>query len=166
MRTFKDLTKEEKVSQGVYAVHIVDCDINYVVVGSGFLGTRMSGNASKLRRGVHDNSRLQNLYNKEGTKCFVEALDTLLETKEYARELESKYVNYMKSLDGVVVLNDDSKLYVEKDFKQILKPDDVREIRKLIAEDKLTQKAIGNLYGVGAAQIHRIKIGKAHKKVI
>lgn len=166
MREKINLTKAEKEAEGVYCVHVVDRekDINFVYFGSGHLASRISGNKSKLRRNCHDNPILQQAYNKF-QNCYVETIATLCPDKETARKIEKEHIEYFKLLDGVIVCNDDSRIYVEKDFKQILTPDQVKEIRILLDEERLTQKEIGQRYGVGAAQISKIKTGRAHAGV-
>lgn len=150
------MKKELRKSQGVYAVHVVENDVNYVYIGSGLLGDRVSGNPSKLRRNKHDNKQLQEVYNRV-LDCKVEILQ-VCKTKEEARELENDYVEYYKRLEGVVVCNQYPAV-TTKEYRVVLNKEKVIEIKHLLQEEKMKNKEIAELYGVTDSVISKIKTG-------
>lgn len=92
----KEINKE---TRGVYAVWVG----NYVYVGSGKLKDRVSGNASKLRRGVHSNKRLQKAYNELG-ELNIEIL-SIDDSDIKARESEQFFIDYLHTVDDIIVVN-------------------------------------------------------------
>jgi len=163
----KSTANYSKEQQGAYVVHVVnkENDINYVYVGSGFLADRVSGNPSKLRRNQHENPTLQEAYNKF-LNCYVEVSDDYIcNNKKEARELEDEVIKHFKMVDGVIVCND-AKPHVEKQYKRVLDAEKVCEIRILIEEGKLKQYEIAAMYGVEPAEISKIKTGRRWVNVI
>ncbi|WP_160678729.1 hypothetical protein [Clostridium sp. C8-1-8] len=134
--------------QVVYAIWVKD----FVYIGSGYY-ERLSGNLSKVKRGVHANKELQDAYN---IHQFVklEILEHDIETDLEARDLENFYMDYFKKIDGVVVCNK-VKAYVSN-YKRSLDPEDVIKIRELINEGKKNGE-LAELYNVSATQISRIR---------
>ena len=157
-RSTYDFSKEQ---QGAYIVHVIDRenDINYSYVGSGYLKDRISGNQSKLRRNKHENPILQEAYNKF-QNCYIEVPDDYIcKSKKEARELEDELIKHFKMVDGYIVCND-AKPHVEKQYKRVLDPEKVSEIKVLLAEEKLKQYEIAAMYGVEPAEISKIKTGR------
>lgn len=151
------MDKNLKNKQGVYAVIITDkcTDTDYTYIGRGKLGDRVSGNASKLRRGVHDNKQLQDAYKKfNNVKCDI--LQVCVD-EESARDIENEYIEYFKKLDGVVVCNK-YKAVTSQPYSIKLDEDKVKQIRQLIADGK-SNKEISEIYGVVSCQISKIKTG-------
>lgn len=99
--------KETEITKdmvGVYAVYTGE-NFNYIYIGSGKLADRISGNASKLRRNVHANKRLQQAYNNmENPECKIEVIG-VCDTDEEARMLEQDFINYANKIDGLIVCN-------------------------------------------------------------
>lgn len=161
MKMEKDIRRE----QGVYAVHVVDgdSDVNYVYIGSGFLGDRVVGNTSKLRRNVHSNRELQEMYNKFGN-VKVEVLEVCSSKKE-AREVENDYIEYFKMLDGVVVCNKYVAYVPTKKYKRKLNENDVIDIHEMLNEGKRNSE-IAKQYDVDPSTISRIKNGIRWQSVV
>lgn len=155
VKNVKRVEKGLRRKQGVYAIWVGDC----VYVGSGYLGDRISGNYSKLRRGVHGNRMLQEAYNNANDKENVIKNEILqvCEDEVEAREMENYYIEYFRKVDGVIVCSK-YKAVVNKPYKRALKPEDVLEIRKLIKEG-VKAKDLAQKYGVTECQISRIKCG-------
>jgi ABC-type iron transport system FetAB ATPase subunit len=150
------MKKELRESQGVYAVHVIENEVNYVLIGSGLLGDRISGNPSKLRKNKHDCKELQKIYNRVNN-VRMEILQ-VCESKEEARALENDYMEYYRRIEGVVVLNKYPAVVMEKEYKLVLDEEKVREI-KLLLKDGKRNKDIAILYGVTDSVISKIKTG-------
>ncbi|MCB2354353.1 hypothetical protein [Clostridium estertheticum] len=150
------MKKELRESQGVYATHVVEGEINYVLIASGTLGDRLSGNPSKLRRGVHHCKELQKVYDRTNI-VKMEILQVCLSAKE-ARDLENDYMDFYKKLEGVVVLNKYPAV-CSKEYKRILNKVKVIEIKMLLAEGKMKNKDIAAEYGCDSSLISKIKTG-------
>jgi hypothetical protein len=151
------MKKELRKKQGVYAVHVNLGKIDYVYIGSGKLGDRISGNVSKLKRNVHANKQLQNAYNQI-RDCKVEVLQ-VCETKEEARELENDYIDYYSKIEGVVICNVYNAYCIQKQYQQKLDVKKVKEIKELLVNGKLQNKKIAEMYNVDPSVISKIKTG-------
>ncbi|MBW9154875.1 hypothetical protein [Clostridium tagluense] len=151
------MKRELRESQGVYAVHVIENEVNYVYIGSGKIGDRLSGNISKLKRNVHANKQLQTIYNKIG-ECKIEVLD-YAEDEIEARGLENDYIDYYRKIEGAVVLNKAKAVVIFKSYKKILNVESVKEIKKLLQEGKLKQSVIAEMFNVKQCQISKIKTG-------
>lgn len=148
------IEKDIREKQGVYAVHVGD----YVLyIGSGKLGDRITGNISKLQRGVHANKQLQDAYNKI-QNVRVEVIDVCKNRTE-ARNLENIYIDYYKKIDGVIVTNKYNAYVINKKYEIKLNKEKVEEIRELIKQGK-RNKDIAKIYNVDPSVISRIKTGK------
>lgn len=156
---YEGINKEKQL---VYAVWIEDGNSSYVYVGSGFY-ERLSGNGSKLRRGVHDNRILQDAYNKIG-EYKIEIIYYNLDSRAIARDIEDEYKEHYKNLDGVIVCNH-NLIYVEPEYKRKLCEDDVLIIRDLIKQGK-SNKEICEIYNISSSLVSRIKTGKRWGKCI
>ncbi len=151
------MDKNLRNEQGVYAVIVTDknTDTDYMYIGSGKLGDRISGNASKLRRGVHENRELQAAYNSfNNVKCDI--LQVCVD-EESARDTENEYIEYFKKVDGVIICNK-YKAVTSQPYRIKLDEDKVRQIRQLIADGK-SNKEIAEYYGVANCEISKIKTG-------
>ncbi len=157
------LLKGIRDNQGVYAVHVIVEEVNYVYIGSGKLGDRVVGNGGKLRRNTHANKLLQEKYNivKE---LKIEILD-ICKCSEEARELENFWMEYYRKLDGVVVCNKYKSVNTKK-YELKLDVEKVLEIKQLLAEGKMKGKEIAELYGVHQCEISKIKMGKRWANVV
>jgi hypothetical protein len=134
--------------QLVYAIWVED----FVYIGSGFY-ERLSGNVSKVKRGVHANKQLQDAYKKHNN-VKIEILEHDIETDIEARDLENFYIDYFKKIDEVVVCN---KVKAFKcNYKRSLTPEDVKKIRELISEGKKNGE-LAEMYNVSSTQISRIR---------
>jgi len=157
------MKKELRFSQGVYACHVIIGEINYIQIGSGVLGDRMSGNPSKLKRGVHDCKQLQAMYNKVG-ECKMEILE-ICESIEEARDKENDYMNFYRRIEGVVVCNKYKAVTMEREYKRVLNEEKVKEIKILLSEGKIKNKDIAIIYGVKECTISKIKNGSSWSSV-
>ncbi|MCF8020987.1 MAG: hypothetical protein K9L62_16535 [Vallitaleaceae bacterium] len=158
----KEYNKTMRTNQGAYAVHVVDevNDINYIYIGSGFLGDRVSGNVSKLKRVGHANKKLQDAYNKFGNVKveILDVIDRCENEKIVARESEADWIKHFRRVDGVVVCNTDKPTVTSEPYARKLDEYKVREIKaRLTSGEKL--KDIANYYGVKVALISKIKTG-------
>jgi|GEM_PF-1798953 len=150
------MKKDVRTKQGVYVCHVIDGEINFVQIGSGVLGDRISGNPSKLKRGVHDSKELQAIYNKVG-ECKMEILE-VCESIEEARSKENDYMDYYRRIEGVVVLNKYPAVTTKK-YVIVLNEEKVKEIKLLLREGKMKNKDIAIIYGVKDSVISKIKTG-------
>lgn len=148
--------KNMRNEQGVYNVIINDGDTMYCYLGSGFLYDRVSGNCSKLHRGVHSNKALQDAYNRT-KNCKVEVLEVCDGMKE-ARIAENEYIKHFSRIDDVVVCNKYPAVVNQKPYKRMLDENKVKEIKVLLADGKRI-KDVAVLYGVSGTLISRIKHG-------
>jgi len=157
------MKKELRESQGVYACHVIDVEINYVQIGSGLLGDRMSGNPSKLKMNKHDCKELQKIYNKVRV-CRMEILEVCDSIGE-ARGKENDYMDYYRRIEGVVVFNKYPAVVMEKPYKRVLNEEKVLEIKILLNEKIMKNKDIAIIYGVTDSVISKIKTGLRWSKV-
>ncbi|MBW9170761.1 hypothetical protein K2F43_06015 [Clostridium estertheticum] len=150
--------------QITYAVHIIlkDGVTTYVYLGSGDW-SRKSGNASKLKRNVHDNKMLQNAYNQEGSEMKFEILGVCVDKVE-ARGIENDYMRHFRMIDDIIVCNIYDAV-TTKPYKKVLNESLVKEIKILLIEGKLSNNQIAKDYGVSPCQISKIKCGNEWKNV-
>lgn len=157
MKNTNNTNNNLKNKQGVYAVWVGD----FVYIGSGNLGDRISGNNSKLKRGVHANKKLQQAYNKI-QDIKIEVLD-LCKDKEEARSLENTWIKHFKRIDDVIVCNR-YNAYVSKEYKRKLNENDVVEIKKMLDEG-VKNKDIAEKFNVHTTMISRIKTKKRYSNI-
>lgn len=152
--------------QGVYAVHVVDQenDINYIYIGSGALGSRISGNISKLKHGTHDCKVLQEKYS-QFDNVKVEVLQ-ICENDEMARMDEQDWVNYYKKIDGCIILNKRRTFINKEHYSYKLNEDDVRNIRVLYKNSKVSKEDIIKEYGISYSHLSNIIHYRKWKDVV
>jgi len=158
----KEYDKSMRTNQGAYAVHVVDeaNDINYIYIGSGFLGDRKSGNISKVQLGNHDNKKLQAAYNKFGNVKveILDVIDRCENEKILAIESEGVWIKHFRRVDGFVVCNTDKPTVTSEPYARKLDEGKVRVIKvRLVNGDK--PKDIADDYGVKVAMISKINTG-------
>lgn len=141
-----------KSKQLVYVVWVGD----YCYCGSGKY-ERLSGNTSKLRRGVHANSKLQEAYNNI-KDLKIEVLEFNIEDDITARDLENQYMEHFRKIDGVIICNK-YPACVNKRYERKLDANSVANIRKLISEGKSNME-IANMFNVNESTISRVKTGR------
>ncbi|SHJ65311.1 hypothetical protein SAMN02745248_00595 [Hathewaya proteolytica DSM 3090] len=157
-------------NEGVYAIHVVDAesDTNYVYIGSGYLGDRLSGNISKLKRNVHDCKVLQEKYN-QFQNVKVEVLEVLGRSENetlFARDIEQDWIDYYRRIDGCVVLNKRRTFVNKKPYSYKLTEDDVREIRALYKNSKVSKEDIIKEYGISYSHLGNIIHYRKWKDVV
>ncbi|MBZ9635517.1 hypothetical protein [Clostridium sp. FP1] len=138
--------------QIVYAVHVGD----YIYVGSGKY-ERLSGNISKVKRGVHSNKQFQDAYNSI-LDIKLEILESNIDTDVEARDLENEWMQHYRQIEGVIVCNIAKAVVTTKEYKLILDEEKVIKIKLLLKEGK-RNKDIAEIYGVKDCTISKIKTG-------
>lgn len=84
-------------------IYIIKCNANNkVYIGQSInLKNRLSGHRYQLKKGIHENSHLQNAFNKYGEKCFNYDILEIVDEKDYTKEklnlLEIKYISLFNS---------------------------------------------------------------------
>lgn len=153
LEQYKEI-KNIKDIQGVYAVWIGD----YCYIGSGRLYDRISGNKSKLKRGVHANKKLQQAYD-EIKEVRVEILSFCEDSFE-ARKTEDEYINHFKMVDGVIVCNRARATMSNNPntYKRTLTKEVVAKIKGYINAG-FKGKEISETFDVSPAMVSKIKNG-------
>ncbi len=116
---------------GVYAVHIIKDGLDYTYVGSTKnLASRSSGHLSKLNRGCHHVSLIQEQFNEGGEYKFeiLQSCDS-----EEQKDLEQAYIDLYSRYDDVVICNKRKDATIPTNYKKISESD-VRLIREMILQ--------------------------------
>lgn len=145
---------------------------NKVYIGSAKnLHIRKNAHFNNLRKNKHENKRLQNSWNTYGKDNFEYFILCYIENEVELRHIEYLYIQLFNSLNRDIGFNISENtntcvLSGENSHRAKLTNNQVKEIKKLLFINELSQPEIARLYNVKISTIENIKHIKAWAKVI
>lgn len=169
---FDSINKNLPSVQGIYKITCIPNQKAYIGQSVN-IRCRAHEHRRDLEKGTHDNTIMQNAYDKYGKDAFIVSLIEVVEDYEKLRDREEYWVEYYQSLSSQKGFNIcpikegylpsrewGDKVRGSKNGNSILNEIDIPYICKLINSKKYTYRAIGNMFGVSANAIRDIKSGR------
>ena len=139
------------------------------------LGNRFSVHKTTLKNNYHDNQYLQNSYNKYGGENFtIEVVEFCEKNEVVEREqfwidvtkCNNRSIGYNRRKNAENNISIDYVYSEKRNFNNSkLSGEQVRDIKLLQRDTKLTQKQISNLFGVSSCVVGLISRGKTFTHV-